>query len=164
MRNSLKVIMVAEKALLAAAVGVLIVAGFLAWPRERPRLDEVVKAADAPAPQAGTDAEAEAAALEPFEQYADMLRSRDIFDENIPGLSGVPVAAVEVPLPSNSWRLAGVMLAGDPEAVVENQQTHELFFLRQGMPLEGMSVKAIERRRVVLTNNGQEVVISMEEK
>ncbi len=60
------------------------------------------------------------------------------------------------------FRLKGVMLSGEPEALVEDARSQKTLFLKVGDPMGEVRVKAIQEGNIVLEYLGEEQVLKIE--
>ena len=95
---------------------------------------------------------------QPFENYSQRLETRDIFSE----VAVKPVVAVESsPGPSqlqasvSHLKVSGILLGPSPEAVIEDTNLHQTFFLQVDEQQGDIIVKKIEKGKVSIEFMGQ---------
>ena len=59
------------------------------------------------------------------------------------------------------YRLKGVMIMGEPEAIVEDARTQKSVFVKAGEKLGDLTVKEIKEGQIVLSLAGGEVKLEM---
>ncbi len=97
----------------------------------------------------------------PFSYYQKKFEERDIFLSpwDKPQDSSAAPAAVEQDL-REKFTLVGIILDQDPKAVVEDNASHETYFLSKGDSVADASVEAIEESRVIFLFNGERVELT----
>ena len=91
--------------------------------------------------------------IQPYSYYADVVGQRNLF--SLQKSSSVAEAtAGQASGDSNtnvsSLRLVGIILTDTPQAVFEDSQTQETFFVKQGESLKGAELKEILDRKVIM--------------
>lgn len=101
-----------------------------------------------------------ASGLEPWETYKQALTGGPLF--------GVPVIQEAAPVKSSigeavkNYRLKGVMLLGEPEAIVQDSAAGRSVFVKAGDSLGVLTVKSIEEGKIVVQYSGEEKVLNIE--
>ena len=102
----------------------------------------------------------------PFSVYAQTLSERDIFASPFQKpLVDTPAAASSEPAPaptptfdlSQNYKLVGIILDNDPQAVIEDIRNQRTLFLSKGDQLEGGVLDEISDGRVVFLFNNQRI-------
>ena len=95
---------------------------------------------------------------QPFENYSQRFETRDIFSAFVVK----PEANVEAqPGPSqlqtsvSHLKVSGILLGQSPEAVIEDTNLHQTFFLQVGQQQGDIIVKKIEKGKVLIEYLGQ---------
>lgn len=70
--------------------------------------------------------------------------------------SGLPAIRGSISELSKDYRLQGVMLSGEPEAIVQDTKTNKTVFVRAGDSLGDLKVKSIQEGRMILEYLGEE--------
>ncbi|MFC1576764.1 hypothetical protein ACFL3N_00305 [Candidatus Omnitrophota bacterium] len=103
-------------------------------------------------------------ALKGFKHYLAMSESRNIFD--FKALERKPEAVQEVyeevrvrPIDAElgNLRLAGISWSNNPDAMIENVSTGEMYFLKKGDLVDGkLKIEAVFRNKVVFSYKGEQ--------
>ncbi len=123
----------------------------------RPRLEPLLTQATQPAAPAAV---APLAGLRPADVYLDVMIRQDPFRIGEQPVTAPVVPVVEPPPPDPQALVAGFKLVGvswgkEPTAMVEDEQ-HQTHFLRTGDPLGALTVKEIQKDRVIFSAGEQE--------
>lgn len=103
--------------------------------------------------------------------YTEKARSRDIFrfgqffEEAIKKEEVVEVTPPkdEIILPSTEeiiserLSLVGIAWSDDPDAMIEDNNTKKIYFLKRGDSVEGIVIQTILRDRVIISYEGEEI-------
>ena len=102
-------------------------------------------------------------ALRDLPYYLDKVKARNIFDFEaidtaVEGEEYVEEKRVrEIDVEIQKLRLAGIAWSDNPDAMVENIETNEMYFLKQGDLINGkLKVEAVFRNKVILSYQGDE--------
>ncbi len=104
--------------------------------------------------------------VQPVETYAQMARSRDIFQLGalpVPPSRDFSAPSEEASLRERQavlmarYRLVGISWADDPDAMIENKDHGKTFFIKRGHLVDGIRVEAIYKDRVILRDGDVEV-------
>lgn len=71
-------------------------------------------------------------------------------------VSGLPAIRSSISELSKDYRLQGVMLSGEPEAIVQDTKANKTVFVRAGDSLGDLKVKSIQEGRMILEYLGEE--------
>jgi len=94
--------------------------------------------------------------IKPFSHYAEKFKDRDIFDTSFKGNKTPAENLIPVVMdPTRRLKLVGIILDSHPQAIIENVQTKQTFFLSEGDSFEDITVKEIKESKVVLVYQGQ---------
>ena len=81
---------------------------------------------------------------------------------NIAASSSAPVLRASVAELTKDYRLKGVVLAGEPEAILEDARTQKTIFVKAGGPLGDLTVKEIKEGLIVLEYLGEEIKLEIQ--
>ncbi len=98
--------------------------------------------------------------LEPFEAYQKAFERSGLFgnvSEAGPQFQSVPIAEL-----AKDFRLKGVVLMDEPEAIIENAKTQSSSFVRQGQKVGELEIKTIKEGYVVLSYGKDEVRLEIQ--
>lgn len=93
--------------------------------------------------------------LRPLSEYEQAIRTSLFFGAE-PTKGSLPVLKASMKELTKDFRLKGVVIMDEPEAIVMNARTNESLFVGVGDMLGEVTVKSIEEGRVVLSYFGQE--------
>lgn len=102
-----------------------------------------------------------ATATEPLDSYNSNFQTSPLFGYQ-PVQASAPVQQTALSDLIRDFRLKGVMLSGEPEALVEDAKNQKTLFLKTGDPLGEVRVKAIEEGRIILEYHGEEQALKIE--
>ena len=99
--------------------------------------------------------------LEPVNSYLETFDRNTLFGSSASGgsISTFQVSATEL---IKDYRLKGVVLGGDPEAIVEDAKTQKTLFLKTGEQLGELIVKEIKEGMIVLSYPGGEAKLEIQ--
>ena len=100
-------------------------------------------------------------AFESFDFYATTFKAGGLFGRS-PGESSLTVLKSSIGDLIKDYRLKGVVILSDPEAIIEDARTKKTTFLKTGQKLGDLTVKEIREGKVVLTYYGEESVLQIE--
>ena len=86
--------------------------------------------------------------------YTAPVQQRNIFGDSS---SALVVAAASVPELTRNLKLVGIILGKIPEAVIEDIEGKETFFLKKGEGFKNTVVEDIQEKKVILLVGGQRV-------
>ncbi len=89
----------------------------------------------------------------PYNHYSNLIKTRDIFSRP-EGKSELIDGGSQL---EKKFRLVGIVLDGDPEAIVEDLQTRKTLFLHEGDFLKGSKVQQIQEGKIILLVDDQEI-------
>lgn len=104
--------------------------------------------------------------IEKLETYAQLARSRDIFQlgaKPVPPSRDFAAPTQEAALKGRQelllarYRLVGISWADDPDAMIEDKDQGRTFFIKRGHSVDGIRVEAIYKDRVILRDGDVEV-------
>jgi len=103
--------------------------------------------------------------IKPLSYYTDLADQRDIFNTSFekpktdgkPGLTVLPAMD-----PTKNLRLVGVVLAEEPQAIIEDLDARETLFLSKGDTVKEMVVDDIQESKIVLRYQSQRFELSNE--
>ena len=101
------------------------------------------------------------AAAEPLASYLALFDKSTLFGAGTSS-SGAPVVKASLAELVKDYRLKGVMLTDDPEAIVEDARTQKTQFLKVGSHLGDLTVKAIREGVLVLSYLGEEIKLEIQ--
>ena len=151
--NALIDLELAKKAFLFLSVASLLVIpldGFwIYWGRTKP----------APAPLASQEKPAKK--LEPQEVYLTNFDRSALFGDAPAGI-GTPVLQASLAELTKDYRLQGVLLMDDPEAIIQDARTQKTIFVKKGGQLGELTVKEIKEGLIILTYLGEEIKLEIQ--
>lgn len=110
--------------------------------------------------EAGTPERAETA---PFSYYEGIIGKRDVFrTANAPEKSNKSLTVQ--PAPSEllqNYSLIGVVADENPQAIIEDKNSKQTYFLNKGQSLGQMKIEDIQEGKVILEANGQRLELSI---
>lgn len=97
----------------------------------------------------------------PYSYYADVIRARDIFESPLYGNNVKKKEEIKtvssIPELTQNLKLVGIVLDGNSQAIVEDVQAQQTFFLHKGEQIKNATVESIEEGKVTLLYGGQRV-------
>ena len=96
-------------------------------------------------------------------EYLDPARHRDLFKFGSAETSEESSASAEAPAESNegpldNLALVGISFSEDPDAMIKDNTTQEVYFLKRGDRIgKNMKVEAIMKDRVIISYQGKEI-------
>ena len=97
------------------------------------------------------------AEVRPSAYYTLPVQQRNIFGNS----SSVPViAAASVPELTRNLKLVGIILGKTPEAVIEDTEGKQTFFLKKGESFKNAIVEEIQEKKVILLVGGQRIELA----
>ena len=99
--------------------------------------------------------------LEPLAFYESVFDKDTLFGK-VSAAMGTSVLKTPISELAKDFRLKGVVLAGEPEAIVEDARTQKTSFVKAGGKVGDLDVKKIEEGRIVLTNGDQEISLEIQ--
>ena len=99
----------------------------------------------------------------PYESYASKIKKRNVFSSSIDS-SELNLANAVKPgtLPSH-LKVVGIVVGDPTEVILEDTNSRQTFFIRQGHEENGMSIQKVESNQVILNYQGQAVTIPLKE-
>ena len=105
--------------------------------------------------------------IKPLSEYENAIAGRDIFHPawlpSEPVLGPTALAQPDSPAASEflqTLKLVGIILDKDPQAIIEDRQTQNTFFLHSGEDIKGAKIEAIHKGKVSLNYGGQIVELA----
>jgi len=102
----------------------------------------------------------------PLDYYLNIVENRNIFntsfDPMAPVKNGTPPIDKMEKDPRNHLRLVGIVMDQNPQAIIEDSQSKETFFLFKGDKIDEITVEDILENKVVITYRGQPYELSTE--
>ena len=100
----------------------------------------------------------------PFSYYNDIIAKHQLF-KIIGGLEtkaqktspGAPLAAELL----RNYSLIGIVGGEDPQAIIEDKNAKQTYYLKKGQPLGEYKVRDIQEGKVILENDGQTAELSI---
>lgn len=96
-----------------------------------------------------------------YSYYADVVRARDIFESPIYGNNVKKTeeikSASSLPELMRGLKLVGIILDANSQAIIEDSQSGQTFFLHKGEQINNATVEDIEEGKVTLLYGGQRV-------
>lgn len=113
-------------------------------------------------PQENPPADVVAPALKPLSYYASPVEERDLFETDFFQKKKSAETKSAVPLPdlTKSLRLVGVILDRFKEAIIEDTQLKQTFFVHQGDRINEAVVEEIQEGKVILLYGDQKVELT----
>lgn len=110
----------------------------------------------------GISEEIKAASPKPYSFYAQQIEQRDIFEsplyQNPNKSDNTPAVFSSMPELTKNLKLVGIILQeGGSEAVIEDLESQQTFFLKKGDNLKSAVVDDIQKSKVILLFNNQKV-------
>lgn len=99
--------------------------------------------------------------LDPEESYLTAFEGSTLFGNASLGLSA-PVLQASVAELAKDYRLKGVVLADEPEAIVEDARTQKTLFVEVGGRLGELTVKEIKEGFIILAYLGEETRLDIQ--
>ena len=104
----------------------------------------------------------------PFDNYADVIRSRDIFSIAQPGGKSLAENPNNIPQASfattQDWiknlKLVGILMDREPQAVIEDLQKNETVFLSHGQQLDEAVLEEIQEGKVIFLYQGHRIELT----
>ncbi len=98
-------------------------------------------------------------APKPSEYYTQPAQARDLFDTALSKKTNEIKAGSSVPELTKSLRLVGVILGEVSEAVIEDTESRQTFFLRKGESFKNAVIEEIEESKVIISFGGQRIAL-----
>ncbi len=99
--------------------------------------------------------------LEPEESYLNNFDRSALFGNASSGLS-TPVLQASLTELTKDYRLQGVVLMDEPEAILQDARTQKTIFVKKGGALGELTVKEIKEGLVVLGYLGEEIKLEIQ--
>ena len=112
-------------------------------------------------PLSSFDAMGEKKVLEPLSFYESIF-DKDTWLGRVSTTSGETILKTPIAELIKDYRLKGVVLAGEPEAIIEDARTQKTSFLKVGEKLEDLEIKKIEEGRVVIVYGDEEKTLEIQ--
>ena len=112
-----------------------------------------------PLPKEGTSVSEPARDVKPLAYYEEIIAQRDIFNTSFQrDVAVTPAPQPEPPAvnPIQNLRLVGIILSERSQAIIQNQQTQETFFLFTGDVAGDIKVREITADKVIMEYQQQE--------
>ena len=97
----------------------------------------------------------------PLASFQELLQNSPLFGFR-QQRSALPVIQSSINELAQNYRLKGVALLGDPEAIVEDAVRQKTIFVKTGDSLGDLKVKTIEEGKIVLEYLGEEKVMTID--
>ena len=111
--------------------------------------------------QAQTYASLQPSELYPLEAYEPSFQTGGLFGGVVTS-SGLTVLKASIHELIKDYRLKGVVILSEPEAIVEDARTQKSIFVKAGQTLGELTVKEVTEGRIVLTCYGEEAEMKIE--
>ncbi|MEW5895344.1 MAG: hypothetical protein AB1650_06280 [Candidatus Omnitrophota bacterium] len=103
-----------------------------------------------------------------FDDYADIFNGREIFQSVLKDSSVIQTAPVKSADYDNGfmageYKIVGILINQEPQAVVEKRKDRSSFFLSVGDEVDGAIVEEIHPGRVVFSSRGNRIELIAEE-
>jgi type II secretory pathway component PulC len=96
--------------------------------------------------------------LKPQNYYEQQINQRNIFKRNLQAsnqiTANVGMASV-IPAVTENLKLKGIIFDKNPQAIIQNQQTQESFFVHKGDSIKEAIVRDITKGNIILEYRGQ---------
>lgn len=99
--------------------------------------------------------------LEPLSSYESAFQSSRLFGWQVPQIS-LPSLGSSIQELVKDFRLKGIVILKEPEAIVQDARTQKNIFVREGDQMGEVTVKEIEQDSIVLSYSGEEIKLRME--
>lgn len=109
-------------------------------------------------PQTAEDLGLPVFALKPWNYYEEQVNHRNIFIQKMMTDPQVPAetqAKETVPEFFRNLKLTGIVIDGNPQAILQDPQSRESFFVHEGEGIKDAVLNKITTERVVLEYHGQ---------
>jgi len=94
-----------------------------------------------------------------YEYYSKQFAKRDIFDA--PVIEKQPTASGDVTQAISNFKLVGIVLDDQPQAIIEDSATKETHFLNKGDKLDRIQIKEILESKVIVIYSGEEIELEL---
>ena len=98
--------------------------------------------------------------IQTLDYYESIFQTKGLFGSESP--SGLTILKASIGELIKDYRLKGVLISSEPEAIIEDARTQKSLFLKTGAPLGDLTVKEIRPGKVILTYYGEEGVLQIE--
>ena len=98
--------------------------------------------------------------IEPQEVYLKNFDRSSLFGNASSG-TGTPALQVSLTELAKDYRLQGVVLTDEPEAIIQDARTQKTIFVRLGEQLGELKVKEIKEGMVILAYLGEEIKLEI---
>lgn len=122
-------------------------------------INTILKGAS-PASAAANPQETPAVDVKPYSYYQQEFNSRDIFESPINKKPEEPNPAPSIPELTKNLRLVGIVLDREGEAIIEDLEVKQVFFLRKGDRIRDATIDEIKESKVILTYHDQRVELT----
>lgn len=100
--------------------------------------------------------------LEPEESYLANFDRSALFGSASAGIDGVPALQASLSELTKDYRLQGVILTDEPEAILQDAKTQKTVFIKKGGLLGELTVKEIKEGMIVLGYLGEEIKLEIQ--
>ncbi len=98
---------------------------------------------------------------EPLESYLTHFERSALFG-NASSSLGAPALRASLGELTKDYRLQGVILGAEPEAIIQNARTQKTIFVKKGGLLDELTVKEIKEGSIVLAYLGEEIRLEIQ--
>jgi hypothetical protein len=96
----------------------------------------------------------------PFESYMQSVMQHQIFNTVMPEAASEAIIATESDRVKD-FALMGIIADSDPQAILEDKKSHEIYYVRQGQSVGEMKIASIEARKIIIQYRGARYEFSL---